>query len=276
MDTLWRQIGHGEEETRMNIPGNSTINLVRYSLADKAAREKIVQSGREQIRHNGCATFPEFLSPDALERIVGEIDAAFPHASRRDRMLTAYDEPTGPHASIARSPTSPYRMWTVFSEQWQEGSNALATFENEELTDLVRDILELPALYRVADTKLRCVATILGDGDQHGWHFDENDFVVSLLVQKPVVGGEFEFAPNIRTDDNPNYEVVDAIIEGAEGHTAIVPTEAGTLVLFCGKYALHRVTPVVGERPRMILLFSYDTQPDMRHSKEVHEGVLAN
>ena len=35
-------------------------------------------------------------------------------------------------------------------------------------------------------------------GGEQGWHFDDNEFVVSLLLQKPAVGGEFEYVPMIR------------------------------------------------------------------------------
>ena len=33
-------------------------------------------------------------------------------------------------------------------------------------------------------------------GGEQGWHFDDNEFVVSLLLQRPAVGGEFEYAPD--------------------------------------------------------------------------------
>jgi hypothetical protein len=61
------------------------------------------------------------------------------------------------------------------------------------MTDLIRDMLGEPELHRCADPLVSCVTTHLAAGDQHGWHFDANDFVVTLLVQKPEQGGEFEF-----------------------------------------------------------------------------------
>jgi hypothetical protein len=36
---------------------------------------------------------------------------------------------------------------------------------------------------------------------------------------------------------------------------------AGALVLFRGRYALHRVTPVEGARPRLLAALSYDPEP---------------
>jgi hypothetical protein len=39
-----------------------------------------------------------------------------------------------------------------------------------------------------------------------------------------------------------------------------VPMMPGTLMLFEGRWSLHRVTPVVGSTPRHVALFGYDTQ----------------
>ena len=77
-----------------------------------------------------------------------------------------------------------------------------------------------------------------GPGDEQGWHFDDNEFVISLLLQKPAQGGEFEYVPMIRSDP-------------------------GTLALFRGTRSLHRVSPVGQGPTRLIALLSYDARPGM-------------
>ena len=37
--------------------------------------------------------------------------------------------------------------------------------------------------------------------------------------------------------------------------------EPGTLVLFQGRYSIHRVTPIEGDVPRLVALLAYDTKP---------------
>src|SRR3546814_5824637 len=86
-------------------------------------------------------------------------------------------------------------------------------YASSALTDLVTDLLEEPSLHRCADPLLSCSATVMGEGDQHGWHFDSNDFVVTLLLQKPVDGGEFEFCPEIRSDGNKNFAGVPGVMD---------------------------------------------------------------
>ena len=50
--------------------------------------------------------------------------------------------------------------------------------------------------------------------EQFAWHFDTNEFTVSIQLQKPEAGGVFEFAPNIRTPESESLEDVAAGLEG--------------------------------------------------------------
>jgi hypothetical protein len=52
------------------------------------------------------------------------------------------------------------------------------------------------------------------------------------------------------------------------------PASPDTLVLFNGKYALHRVSPggPTG-RPRIIAIFSYDKRPDQLFSRDYIDMV---
>ena len=53
-----------------------------------------------------------------------------------------------------------------------------------------------------------------------------------------------------------------------------IKVEAGTLLLFCGRRALHRVPPVLGKTPRVIALFSYDRRPDVRYGVDQYQRVV--
>jgi hypothetical protein len=94
------------------------------------------------------------------------------------------------------------------------------------------------------------------------------------LLQAPEAGGTFDFAPNIRKDGEENYGDVAAAIEGHSQSVRSIKVEAGTLLLFCGRRALHRVPPVCGRLPRVIALFSYDRKPGVRYGSEVYARVV--
>jgi hypothetical protein len=57
-------------------------------------------------------------------------------------------------------------------------------------------------------------------------------------------------------------------LDGTSDKVSVLELEPGDLQLFRGRYSLHRVTPLVGDRPRYVAIFSYVDQPDMVGSPE--------
>ena len=108
----------------------------------------------------------------------------------------------------------------------------------------------------------------------HAWHYDQNEFVVSLLLQSAERGGDFEYAPNIRSEEDENYEGVRRMLDGDPALRKTGAISPGCLALFRGRRSLHHVTEVEGSRPRLIALFSYDKKPGMMFRPEVHLRAL--
>ena len=50
-------------------------------------------------------------------------------------------------------------------------------------------------------------------GDGFPWHFDTNNFTITLAIQSADEGGLFEYTPNIR-QDGENFEAVKAVLDG--------------------------------------------------------------
>ena len=64
------------------------------------------------------------------------------------------------------------------------------------------------------------------------------------------------------------------VFDAPENHACRTEIQPGTLVLFNGKYALHRVSPVgPTDRPRIIAIFSYDKRPDKLFSRDYIDMV---
>ena len=55
------------------------------------------------------------------------------------------------------------------------------------------------------------------DGQELNWHFDNSEFVITLLLQSPKAGGDFEYVKDLRDADagDMNYDDVSAGVEGA-------------------------------------------------------------
>lgn len=252
------------------------VDLDRYKLGDAAARAAVVADGRTGLAREGCAILPGFVPADAVARMAAESMRLLPQTHRRDQLMRAYpnDPEEGFPADHPRRLRHPFRQNVIGGDEFAPDGPIMRLYRWDGLTALIADLLELPALHRVADPLLCCNVSIMGDGDQHGWHFDSNDFVVSLLLQKPERGGHFVFAPAIRSDADPNY---DGVARAFAGDPAVLRTptiEPGTLVLFRGRHAVHRVTPIEGSRPRIIALFSYDRRPDMHFTERSRMNVL--
>jgi hypothetical protein len=253
------------------------IDLKRYPIDDPVLRGDVVGMMREGIKREGSSILPGFLTVDGIAAMAIEATTIGPVLHRRERMLRAYseDSPDGLDPDHPMERTHPYKMHVAASDQLDPTGITLFLHEWPPLVRLLADALEIEALHPLADPLMRCNFTYLGNGDEHGWHFDGNDFVVSLLVQTPEAGGTFEFATGIRSDESPNFEAVQAVMNGTPNTTQSFRAEPGTLALFRGQQALHRVTEVKGDRTRIIALFSYDRRPGLVHGEDAHRRIFA-
>ena len=254
----------------------SLINLQKYPLFDEIARAQLVQKARQHIQNEGSAILPDFVLPVGIDLMRAEAVHLQPQSHRRERMLGAYVDDV-PDISDQTHPVkrkSPYRMWVTATDQMDPAGATLMIYEWTPLIRLVADILDLDDLFTVADPMMRCNYTFLGDGDEHGWHFDGNDFVVSLMIQAADTGGAFEFAPNIRDADAPNYAGVRDVMDDKPGLTRKINAKPGTLALFRGQRALHRVTRVSGDTKRIIALLSYHEQPGLMNGPDAQFRVF--
>jgi hypothetical protein len=252
------------------------VDLERYPLGDDAGFVPIVERCKAQLKESSFASLPGFLRSGAADIMTREVLDAMPRAYRRERSFSAYDESTleqyaSDHVRRRRHDS---RQFIVANDVLNKSGQLRTLYRNEILTQRIAQMLSEPALYPLADPVMGCTSTVMYEGDTHGWHFDLNDFVVSILLQAPEAGGTFDFAPNIRKDGDENYPAVTAALDGRSPAVRSIKVEAGTLLLFCGRRALHRVPPVRGEVPRVIALFSYDRKPGVRYGSDVYARVV--
>ncbi|MBC5829047.1 MAG: hypothetical protein GIW98_02510 [Candidatus Eremiobacteraeota bacterium] len=243
------------------------VDCRRY--IDGPKYESTVALCRRSIRDTGCAVLERFVREVALNDMLDEANAAAASAYRRDFMLTAY----GPEEAVGdkRHPTrrtSPYRMSVSAGDRFAP-ERALSTLHrNPTFIQLIAEILGEKNLFPLSDPLLGLAVSYLTDGDEHGWHFDRNDFVVSLALQEPEHGGEFQYAPYVRSSQDPNFRAIERLMDGDISMLQSVRPQPGTLSLFCGKRALHRVSTVRGKKSRVMALLSYDREPNVLHDEE--------
>ena len=72
----------------------------------------------------------------------------------------------------------------------------------------------------------------------------------------------------MRSPTDENHAAVEAVLDGYRAPVKTLDLEPGDLQVFKGRYALHRVTPVAGERKQYVAIFSFVEEPGMVGSPE--------
>ena len=78
----------------------------------------------------------------------------------------------------------------------------------------------------------------------------------------------FEFVKDVRDADNAesNFELAARVLDG-QVPTKTLTMDEGALVLFRGRNSMHRVTPVKGDRTRMLVVLAYNSEPGVSLSE---------
>jgi len=252
------------------------VDLDRYPIDDleRPAAAELVARCRAQLAQDGVCLLPGFLTAEAVARTAAAVEAEVPDAYRKERAIVAMDEdeidPSIPADDPVRT-AHRHSMRTIAYDLIDPSSPIRQLYEWDGLTGFLSAVLGY-RVYRCADPLISLVITAMPPGGEQGWHFDDNEFVVSLLLQKPRRGGEFEYVPTIRTDDDPGWERIRRVFEGASDEVRVAPIEPGTLALFRGTRSLHRVSPVEDGPTRLIALLSFDPEPGMVFPAEVQRN----
>ena len=250
-------------------------------IADACALDwSFVPEGRAQMAATGACEIPAFVRADAIPAFIEDAQRIAPLAHRSGGLGTVYlgfpDESfplEHPQQWLGQ-----YDLAAVAYDLFPHESPIRRLYEWPELTRFVAAILGLDEIFPYGDPLGALNLAVMTDGDQLQWHFDQTDFVVSLAIQDADVGGDFEVSPRIRTADLENYDDVARVLAGETESVVTLPMTPGTLLVFAGRYSLHRVSPIEGPTPRLVGLFGYDTKPGTMSSdllKEVRYGRIA-
>ena len=247
------------------------VDLARYPVdrPDSPDYAALLASVRAKLAADGCAVLKGFVPASRIGDLVAEGDRVSPAAYRSYNRTNVYftkDDPALPENHPKR--------------RFYDRSNAFVPADNFGPDSILRAIFEWPAFapfvqaalqeerfYPYADPLADVIINVVEEGGGFPWHFDTNNYTVTLAIQNGEEGGEFEYAPWLRISTDENYEGVQAVLEGrpesAGAQVRSLKLEPGDLQIFKGRYALHRVSPVKGPRPRYVGIFSFVEEPGM-------------
>ena len=243
------------------------INFKRYPIKDlnAPAAQDLLKQCRKSIAELGACEMPDFVTPRALQLLQEESRALESHAFFKPVTGNAYLAP-GDDKLPKDHPvnmTETTRVGVIAYDQYPVISLLRRIYEYDPLMKFVGAIMQLPAIYRYGDPMGGLNLSVMVKNDYLRWHFDQTDFVTSLSVQSSESGGEFEYVPLIRSEKSENYDEVKKLLLGDNSRVIRIKNHPGTLVLFKGRYSIHRVTPIQGKSSRLMGLFGFDSQPNV-------------
>jgi hypothetical protein len=261
MATTARALADAE---RMDL--SNLVDIQRYPLHNSTGPRmaQVLDTIRADLAREGCAVLRGFLHPDALAQARAEgqqLATKSYYASRRVNAWFTQDDPRLPESDPRRifmERTSGF----VTRDLIPADRVIQQLYVSPAMKQLVAACLSEQRVFEYADPFAGLVQNVLPPGTEQPWHYDTNEYIVTMMTEKPDTGGEFQYCPNIRSPAGENYAAVGAVIRGEDQATPkTLQLEPGDLQLFKGRYALHRVSRVAGERERHTAIFAYSHQP---------------
>ena len=251
---------------------NKLIDLDRYPIdrLNNKPGQLLVAQCRSDLEDSAAAILPSFVRQSAILKMAKEAESLVQVAHRYDGdRAPFYDVDDNERSdddslqSRVRSARHPNRYCQILNYQIPNSSDLRAIYLWPPLTEFIRQVLNVEHLFQSQCPHLALTMKVAYEGDTDGWHYDPNDGVITLVLQTPDNGGEFEYAPDVRNQNDQNYAGVDRLYKSPDVE-AIRPTlEPGTFTFFNGRYSMHRVRPVgLTRQPRIVSIFSFDQRPD--------------
>lgn len=250
----------------MNQDLEQVVCVNQFPLDDGEFRS----SCRAALDKNGLLVLPGFLTDAALVSVRAEGNEKQHLAYYCEQRHNVYLTPPEPAFAInhPRNREITSSKGCITDDQVAPDSKLRVLYDSQEFREFLCAVLGEPALYEYADPLSSINLHYASEGQELGWHFDNSSFAITLMIQEPKKGGEFQFIRSIRDSERGemNFErVADVLDDKCSPDT--LRMEAGTLVLFRGRDAIHRVTPVEGDTTRMLVVLAYNSEPGIALSE---------
>ena len=241
------------------------INLTDYPIEHlETPRAKgLVERCRIRLREQGAYVLPGFLREKALDTILGELNGVLDKAFYKSKSHNVYLAPDDEHFPRSH-PRNRHQLTTsaTLAYDFVAGDSLLESiYRWPPLREFIARTLDLGELHPYADDLAAVNVLVYPPGSVTGWHFDNANFVVTLMLRQAQSGGAYEYAPFIRSPGGDNYSAIESVLDEASPAVHTLEQCAGDLVVFQGRYTLHRVTEVGGAEARLVAVLSYDAEP---------------
>lgn len=250
------------------------VDMGKYPIdrPDSPAYRRLIADLRRELELDGCAVLPGFVHAEGLKQLLAEASRVAPRAHRSFGRTNPYfgkDDPDLP-------PDHPVRWFHERSNAFVPADNFAADgplrriYEYPGFMPFIREALAEPEdrFFRYDDPLADVIINTAEAGPGFPWHFDTNNYTVTLAIQNAEEGGAFEYVPGLRTPEDENFAEVARVLKGDRSRVRVLELQPGDLQIFRGRYALHRVAPLAGARARHVGIFSFVERAGMCGSVE--------
>jgi hypothetical protein len=259
-------MGAGKARSAGRAAGTEPVDTDLYPIAapDGAGWTAVVSRVRDQLANSGCCVLPDFIRGSLQEKLRTECAAIAPLAHYDVETVNAYNIDVGTPLPGGHPGRITVERGNAFVARDLIPTDLIVhrLYADPRFQRFVAACFGLPRVHELGDPLSGLCLNVVNPGMEHPWHFDTNEFTVSLLTQQPRDGGVFEYCPNIRSAADENFGDVRDVLTGRAGHLARRLTlRPGDLQLFKGRYSLHRVGEVRGDRARHTAILAYSERP---------------
>lgn len=246
------------------------LNLRKHPINDSAFTTQCQQT----LETNGVLVLSGLLTDAAVASIRhdGEQNAklAYYTNSAHNVYLSANDAEYSADHARNRNVTS--SKGCITTDQIPSASILHKLYDHAVFRSFLCTVLQETELHEYADPLSSINLHYATHGQELGWHFDNSSFAITLLIQKPDGGGNFEYVKDARNAEagDMNFDLVTKVLDG-ESSVSSLDMNPGDLVLFRGRNSLHRVTPTEGETTRLLVVFAYNTEPGVSLSESARQ-----
>ena len=246
------------------------INLVKYPI-DKLSSEAgraLVGRCHAALASHGFVALDDFMQPEATAQVLRESEQLEEagrgfYSTEQHNIFLSEEATSGLRQDHPRMQEMSSSKLIFPADELSASTPLREIHEWPPMVEFIKAALKKDALYPSACPLGKYYVNTFSEGDQLGWHFDNSEFSINLIMQPAEAGGAFEYAPRTRevVDAMDTFPHVNRVSERLE--VLAPPLLSSSLYLFHGRHSLHRVSPVVsGKRVNAIL--AYNSGPDER------------
>ncbi len=265
----------------MKIIASEYVDLIKYPIHEVGtARKALINESNLAIKDDGCVVLKGFIKQERISELVAECDRVESQGHRNFTRTNPYFLSDREDLPLTHPLRRFYDRSNAFVPADNFGSESIlrAIFEWPAFSPFVKEVLGEENFFPYADPLADVTVNLAEEGGGFPWHFDTNNYTVTLAIQNAERGGDFEYSPMVRSLTDENYEIVEKVLDGDKNLIRTLKLEPGDLQIFKGRYSLHRVAPLAGLRKRYVAIFSYVAEPGMvsspQRAKELYGRVL--